>query len=85
MGAIAVGDIDVVKALLDQGANVNTGEWTALMWAAWGGQGDTIEILLDRGADMNAKDQKGLTALGLALKEKQTDVVELLREHGAME
>jgi len=60
------GHADVVRALLDKGADVNAKRrdgWTALMIAANNGHADVVHALLDKGADVNAKDNDGVTAL----------------------
>ncbi len=48
-------------------------------------KGDTaaVQALLDAGADLNAKDKEGLTALVLAQRKGQSEVVEILRKAGA--
>jgi len=42
-----------------------------------------VEVLLVQGADINAKDTRGRTPLQLAENQKRTDIVDLLRKHGA--
>jgi uncharacterized protein len=44
-----------------------------------------VKTLLDKGADVNAKDQDGWTALKRAQKRGSTEIVELLKAHGAKE
>ena len=61
--------LEVLKMLLDHGADVNTkeaGGRTALMPATWQGDVDRVKLLLDRGADVNAKDGNGKTVLMMA-------------------
>lgn len=66
------GHLDVVKPLLDYGANVNEGPAstdgrTALGAAAQGGFCDVVGLLLDREADANAAaTSDGLTAVRMA-------------------
>jgi ankyrin repeat protein len=53
------GDAAAVKALLDDGVDVNTKfryDRTALSFAADRGHVDVVKLLLERGADVNAKD-----------------------------
>lgn len=50
--------IDVSRALLDAGADVNRrGPWggTPLHWASWLGRADVVRLLIERGADVNAR------------------------------
>jgi len=39
-------------------------------------------MLINEGADVNAKTKRGLTPLGVAIKQKQTERADLLRKHG---
>ena len=61
--------LDVLKLLLDHGADVNIkqgGGYTALTSATWSGDVARAKLLLERGADVNAKDQSGRTVLMIA-------------------
>lgn len=75
------GDVDQIRALLDQKAEINatseTGR-TALMIAAMNGQAEVVKLLLERGADVQLQDNKGQTARKLAVEFDQTDIVKLL-------
>jgi len=42
-------------------------------------------LLLSKGADINAKENNGKTALSYAVEGSCTEIVELLRKHGAKE
>src|SRR5258706_7955501 len=57
MTAARTGQPDVIKVLLDRGANLNAREkWygeTALIWASAENHPDAVRVLLDRGADVN--------------------------------
>jgi ankyrin repeat protein len=58
---------DIVKLLIDKGADVNArradDRETALMWAAQIADLDLVRLLLKNGADVHAKDCHGKTAL----------------------
>jgi Ankyrin repeats (3 copies) len=87
------GDAAAVKALLDQGVDVNTKfryDATAIFYACDAGHVDVVKVLLDKGADLNLKDTfYGFTPLMLAVSpaRKKTpahkDIVKLLIAKGA--
>lgn len=84
------GHLDVVKYLVNNGADVNaatTGEMggnTALMEASTKGYLDIIKFLVDEGADINAVTTfQGTTALMFASAMGHLDVVKYLVEKGA--
>ncbi len=79
---------DVAVLLIAKGANVNAkgkyGE-TPLHRAAKRSPNilkEAVQLLIDKGANVNAKDDKGRTPLGGAIKQKQTEIIALLRKHG---
>ena len=91
ISAALYGDIDAVRRLLDQGANIQARDGfgrTPLIaaTATWNGPMEcSVEIvllLLDRGSDVNAQNKKGRTALMEALAhrqfERQREMVVLL-------
>jgi len=81
--------LDVVKYLVDKGANVNAqdkGDWTPLLSAACeGGEMDMVKYLVSKGANVNARSKTGQSALTLATDRKKQDIVEFLKQHGAKE
>jgi hypothetical protein len=87
LDAVRKGDVAAVKAVLDQGVEVDAKfryDRTALSFAADRGHLEIIKMLLDHGADVNAKDTfYGATALGLALQNGHVEVVRALLDKGA--
>ncbi len=76
------GHKDIVKMLLNKGANVNTQDgngYTALIWAAAVGSKDIVEMLINAGVDVNAKDNNGKTALMYAADYGDKEIIELLK------
>ena len=85
--ASAAGHAEVVKALIEHGANVNAAEesefYTALMAASVNGHVEIVRLLLNHGAEVDAEDDYNATALTRAAEHGYADVVRLLLEHGA--
>jgi len=83
----AVGHTAIVEWLITKRADVNATAnlGTPLHSAAFNRQVNTVEILLAKGADTNVKDSRGRTPLVFANNEGHTEIVELLRKHGAKE
>lgn len=85
MAAARGGNPDVVKLLLDKGADVNAKTakgYTALMAAAKEGKPDVVKLLLERGADPAAQTTKGYTALMAAGKGGNPETEKLLLDRG---
>ena len=62
------GKLEVVKLLLEKGANVNAktpSGWTALTWAAWNGSSDVVKLLEGRVAAKTLMDAACLGDLKL--------------------
>jgi ankyrin repeat protein len=57
---------------------------TPLLTIATMGGVESAKILLKHGADINAKDRRRSSALDLAVKSKQSKIIELLKKHGAV-
>src|SRR5690606_30268245 len=85
--AAVIGNVQVLKMLLDAGADVeaaNADGQTALMIIARTSNVDAARLLLERGAAVDAVEQwRGQTALMWAAVEAQPAMVKLLVEHGA--
>jgi N-acyl-D-amino-acid deacylase len=83
---LAVTDIAKVRSLLEHGAAVNAKsdtERTALIVAAsYPRTTDVLRLLLERGADLRAQDQGGATALSVAIRSADVDVVRFLMDRG---
>src|SRR5262249_11389801 len=79
------GEAEVVKLLLDKGAdpNVRQNEGFAPMHiAAELGRTDLVELLLAHAASLNPRSGKGESPLGTALRLKRDEVAGLLRSKG---
>ena len=76
-----------VALLLDAGADVNMTTtdigWTPLHWAVLKGHGVTVGILIDAGADLNTT-SAGYTPMSMALEVGRGNMVELLKQAGAI-
>lgn len=89
--AISKDRIDIVKLLLNNGANVNIGMlniynyaevgWTPLQQAAIGNRIEIVKLLLDRKPDIDAiNPYRNQTALDMAIQLNKTDVINLIRQ-----
>lgn len=82
------GRLDVVKALLDAGADVNDtcteDGMSVLMYAAMFNLPEMITFLIAHGADINARDYEGATALNYAQAEENETAAQKLTELGAL-
>jgi len=88
MLAAAVGSTEIVKLLLEKGADlehIDRGGESALIKAASGSFNlETVKVLLEKGADVNVKDGNGVTALmKAAMNACSRDMIRLLLEKGA--
>ncbi len=75
-----IGDIDEVKFLLNEGADVNAKDingYTAIIWAVRHNDKELIELLIQHKANISCK------ALDNARLKGYTGIVDLLKEHGA--
>jgi ankyrin repeat protein len=82
--------LDAIDILLKAGADIDesadsgpTEGYTCLMMAARNERPDLVRYLAERKADINARAADGSTALSLAVKEEDQEMVALLTELGA--
>ncbi|WP_081099191.1 ankyrin repeat domain-containing protein [Leptospira weilii] len=81
-------DLDVVKFLVESGADVNavssSGE-SPLFFAIWSRDPEIVKYLVAQGADVNHRDEFGKTALHHAVINENAKMAEILRSLGADE
>ncbi len=78
--------VEIVKALLEKGAKVNTadeGKATPLMYAAGYNMPTVTKLLLEKGAEVNAAEAHGATPLLYAVNNDMSETVALLLSKGA--
>ena len=78
-----------IELLIAKDANINIkgkAGITPLHAAAFGGHKETVEMLIAKYAEVNAKatesNNSSITALDLAIKNKNSEIADLLRKHG---
>jgi ankyrin repeat protein len=86
MKAASAGHVDLVRVVIEAGADVNrrsgTGA-TALVEAAYAGQAEVARLLIAEGADVNASLDDGSTVLMAAAPGDHADIVRMLLAAGA--
>jgi len=82
------GSVEVAALLLDQGAELedkaNFSGATPFMVAAEENRVAVAELLIARGADIGTPDRDGFTPLTQAWAKQRTEMVRLLKQHGAI-
>ena len=82
------GNSGVARLLLDNGAThsdqENISGATPLIVAAEENNVAVAELLIERGADLGVADRDGFTALTQAWAKRRTEMVRLLKQHGAI-
>lgn len=84
--AVNLGDVDIAKALLKAGADVNgrtVKDYTPMLMAAAEGDLNMIHALVEAGADVNLVDHLGQSALSIAILKGNLRVVHTLLRFGA--
>jgi len=88
--AAADGDIEQVKNLIAQGADVNASEghekwtpWTPLLAAAGRGHAQVVKLLLENGAKVDVGDSMGFTPLHHAIFNEDEETLRMLISGGA--
>jgi len=87
--AAGAGHLDIVKFLLDRGADPNLPEehiaprGHALYSAVYNGHHDIARLLLERGADPDAPVESSADAVWIAIARSDLGMLELLAAHGA--
>jgi uncharacterized protein len=86
LGAAAFeGDLEIVKILLDSGADVNARQlsdgFTALMDAVAGGHLEIVRTLVEAGARVNLQSYQGDTAEGIAESNSYEEILEYLQPY----
>ena len=77
------GHLELVKKLIDRGADVNKTGWTPLHYAATNGHLEIINLLLEKHAYIDAESPNGTTPLMMAAHYGSAAGVKLLLEAGA--
>jgi ankyrin repeat protein len=77
------GQENIVRQLIDRGADINKPGWTALHYAASGGHDAIVRLLLVHHAYVDAESPNGSTPLMLAARYGSTASVKLLLQEGA--
>jgi uncharacterized protein len=77
------GDLDLVKALVKRGAQINKPEWSPLHYAAANGQLSVVEFLVENHAYIDAESPNNTTPLMMAARHKHITVMRWLTENGA--
>ncbi|CAG9770200.1 unnamed protein product [Ceutorhynchus assimilis] len=84
--ASRLGQAQVVKVLLESGANADQADidgWTPLRAAAWGGHTEVVELLVQHGCQLDSVDAENRTALRAAAWSGHEEIVKILLQHGA--
>jgi len=75
--------IEMAKLLIARGADINSRIYPVLNSSIHEKRRDLCEFLIQRGADVNAKDKWGQTPLYLAIRNDDSDIMNILITNGA--
>lgn len=83
MSSLDSGNIEMMQLLLEHGADVNAigSGRTVLMWAVQDRKIDFIRLLLERGVEVSAAATDGTTALEIARRNGDSEMIELLQRY----
>ena len=89
--AVRWGLVDIVKLLIEEGAEVNKKYyerqfirgWGPIHMAAFKGCQDVLQLLIDNGAEVNLVNDEGCAPLHLASRSGYKDIVQVLIDRGA--
>jgi hypothetical protein len=77
------GHVDMVRKLIERGADVNKTGWAPLHYAATNGHSEIIRLLLENHAYIDAESPNGTTPLMMAAHYGTAEAVKLLLAEGA--
>lgn len=86
MYAAKVGNLEIIKYLLDKGANINSQDdygYTALHYAVEDNKLDAVKLLIEKKANINLVDKDGNTILMTAANAVAPEIFQYLFEKGA--
>lgn len=83
MLAALQGDIDLVRRLIDKGAEVNKAGWAPLHYAAANGHDEVVQLLVDHSAYIDAGAPNGTTPLMMAARGNHISTMKVLLDAGA--
>ena len=84
IAALGVGDLDIVKLLLQNGADINNQDSkgiSVLHAAIQGGNVEQVKLLVEEGADIKAKDHFGMNIYHYALYHPSIEMLNLLYKY----
>ena len=77
------GHDDVVRILVEAGAQINSSGWGALHYAVFNGHAEIVRYLIEKGGDVNARAPNRQTPLMLAARNGYGNIVRILLTSGA--